>query len=149
MYSVRRHPAPEHPASYFLKYTQPPITPASKRGAPTPFYIQPEPSVMAAATVDTTAAWSEPAVDKAVFPDGYKTSGMHAPVYSWIQPYEKFPKTISGPTVWFADDFKNNPEKWTHAFTESEIAEIEAAADKFIHDGHPLIGMTKVSLTAY
>lgn len=100
---------------------------------------------MAAATVDTATAWSEPTVDKSLFPDGYKTSGMHAPVYSWVQPYEKFPKAITGPTVWTADEFKNNPEKWTYAFNESEIAEIEAAADKFIQDGHPLVGMTKVS----
>lgn len=83
-------------------------------------------------------------VNKAIFPDGYKTSGQHEPIYSLVKPYEKFPKEITGPTVWMASDFKNNPEKWTYTFTEDDIAEIEAAADRFLEEARPLTGITKV-----
>lgn len=82
--------------------------------------------------------------DKSIFPDGHKTSGQQEPEPLLVQPYEKFPKEITGPTVWKAEDFKNNPEKWTHAFTDDEVAEIGAAADKFIKQDHPLTGISKV-----
>ncbi|KAK6379911.1 hypothetical protein LTS17_005985 [Exophiala oligosperma] len=82
-------------------------------------------------------------VNKAIFPDGYKTSGQHEPIYSLVEPYEKFPREITGPTVWMASDFKNNPEKWTYTFTEDDIAEIEAAADRFLEEARPLTGITK------
>lgn len=84
-------------------------------------------------------------VDRNVFPDGIKTSGQHAPLYDQLRPYEDFPKEITGPTVWNADDYKNNPERWTHPFSEEEVAELSAAADKFIADGIPLTGISKVS----
>ncbi|KAK7521581.1 hypothetical protein IWZ03DRAFT_368957 [Phyllosticta citriasiana] len=82
-------------------------------------------------------------VDRNVFPDGIKTSGQHAPLYDLLRPYEDFPKEITGPTVWSADDYKNNPERWTHPFSEEEVAELGAAADKFIADGIPLTGISK------
>ncbi|KAI0474887.1 Clavaminate synthase-like protein [Xylariaceae sp. FL0804] len=82
-------------------------------------------------------------VNKAVFPDGYKTAGQHPPVPSRIQPYENFPKEITGPTVWNSADFKDKPETWTHAFTEEEVAEISEASDKFIEAKIPLTGITK------
>ncbi|KAH7006790.1 hypothetical protein EDB80DRAFT_644809 [Ilyonectria destructans] len=82
-------------------------------------------------------------VNKNIFPDGYKTSGQHEPVYSAIQPYDKFPKEITGPTVWQPHEYVNDPEKWTHAFTEEEVAEIEAAADAFTKSGLPLTAITK------
>ncbi|KAH8901338.1 Clavaminate synthase-like protein [Thozetella sp. PMI_491] len=81
--------------------------------------------------------------DKSIFPDGLKTSGQQEPVYELIQPYESFPKEITGPTVWKAADFNRNPEKWTHAFTENEIDEIGIAADKFIESKMPLTGISK------
>ena len=84
--------------------------------------------------------------DKSIFPDGFKTSGQNEPVYSVIQPYDNFPKQITGQTVWTADEYKNNTEKWTYIFSDEEVAEIEAAADKFIADDVPLIGITKVSI---
>ena len=99
---------------------------------------------MSPGLVDDSAAWLEPQVNKDIFPDGYKTTGQLDPIYSLIQPYEKFPKEITGPTVWKAEDYKNSPEKWTHVFTADEIAELGAAADAFIQTGHPLTGMTKV-----
>lgn len=82
-------------------------------------------------------------VSKAIFPDGLKTSGQHNPDYSLIRPYAEFPKEITGPTVWKAEDYCNNPERWTHAFSEEEIAELGEAADQFIASGTPLTGMTK------
>lgn len=102
---------------------------------------------MAPGLVENNAAWIKPpTVNKNIFPDGYKTSGQQEPIYSCIQPYESFPKEITGPTVWKAEDYKNNPEKWTYAFTNEDIAEIEEATDKFIDSGIPLTGITKVRL---
>lgn len=96
--------------------------------------------------VDGTSSWVAPGkVNKDIFPDGFKTSGQHEPLYSCIQPYDKFPKEITGPTAWKAEDYSGNPERWTHSFTEEEIAEIGGAADDFIQSGVPLTGITKVS----
>lgn len=81
---------------------------------------------------------------KSIFPDGIKTSGQHPPQYDQLQSYSSFPKEITGPTVWTAKDYTNNPERWTHHFTEEEIAEMSDAADTFIAAGTPLTGMTKV-----
>lgn len=80
---------------------------------------------------------------KSIYPDGIKTSGQHAPIPSQIKPYSAFPKTITGPTVWKASDYKNNPERWTHVFSDAENAEIGAAADKFLASGTPLTGISK------
>lgn len=82
-------------------------------------------------------------VSKAIFPDGYKTSGQHGPIASLVRPYEDFPKEITGQTVWKAEDYRNNPERWTHVFSEDEIAELGAAADAFIASGTLLTGITK------
>lgn len=82
-------------------------------------------------------------VSKSVFPDGLKTSGQHPPNYKLIRPYEDFPNEISGPTVWKAEDYRNNPERWTHVFSDEEIAELGAAADGFIASKTPLTGMKK------
>lgn len=86
---------------------------------------------------------SNHAVSKAIFPDGLKTSGQHNPDYSLIRPFADFPKQITGPTVWKAEDYRNNPERWTHGFSDVEIAELGEAADRFIASGTPLTGMTK------
>lgn len=98
---------------------------------------------MAPGLIETPAAWTDP-VDKAIFPDGLKTSGQQSPLYSLIQPYEKFPKEVTGPTVWKAEEFRDNPEKWVHAFTPDEVAEIGAATDNYIDKGLLLTGITKV-----
>ena len=81
---------------------------------------------------------------KAVFPDGIRTSGQLDPIYDVLQPYEAFPKRITGPTVWRPEDYQNNPEKWVHRFTPEEIEELSAASDKFIEDGIPLTGISQV-----
>jgi len=72
------------------------------------------------------------------------TSGQHEPLYDQLAPYSEFPKEIRGPTVWKAEDYTNNPERWTHPFSQEEIAELGAAADSFIASGKDLTGITKV-----
>lgn len=83
-------------------------------------------------------------VDITKFPDGLKTSGQHPPVYSQVRAYSEFPKVHGGPTVWKAEDYRQNPELWTHQFTESEIHELGTAADIFIEKDLPLTGISKV-----
>lgn len=79
-----------------------------------------------------------------IFPDGIKTSGQHDPIPELVKPYSEFPKEITGVTAWNAEEYKNNPETWTHPFSEDEIAEISQAADDFIASDTPLTGITKV-----
>lgn len=80
-----------------------------------------------------------------VFPDGIRTSGQHAPLYEVLRPYTEFPKEITGSTVWKAEDYINNPERWVHAFTDEEIEELSQATDAFTASGLPLTGISKVS----
>ncbi|KZF24353.1 Clavaminate synthase-like protein [Xylona heveae TC161] len=77
------------------------------------------------------------------FPDGIKTSGQHAPLYDLLRPYEQFPKHITGPTVWKAEDYKDQPGRWTHRFTPEQIEELSDAADAFLANGLPLTGISK------
>lgn len=79
-----------------------------------------------------------------VFPDGFKTSGQHPPIYSLVRSYADFPKTLTGPTVWKAEDYRENPELWTHHFTAEDIVEISDAADQFTQTGTSLTGISKV-----
>ena len=79
-----------------------------------------------------------------LFPDGIRTSGQHAPLYDALKPYEDFPKEVSGATVWKKEDYENNPERWTHHFTEEEIQELGETADAFIRSDTPLTGIAKV-----
>lgn len=83
-------------------------------------------------------------VDRKIYPDGIKTSGQHPPIPHAIRPYSEFPKHISGPTVWQAEDYQNNPERWVHHFSQDEIKELGAVADKFIADKIPLTGISQV-----
>jgi len=88
---------------------------------------------------------SQKSVDRKIFPDGIKTSGQHPPLLDHIKPYSSFPKEITGETVWKAEDYKDSPERWVHVFNDEEIAELSAAADKFLADKTPLTGISKVS----
>ncbi|KAF2177925.1 Clavaminate synthase-like protein [Zopfia rhizophila CBS 207.26] len=90
-----------------------------------------------------TLSFSNHKAPKTIYPDGIKTSGQHPPLYDQLHPYSDFPKEITGPTVWKAEDYKNNPERWTHPFSAEEIEEISAATDKFIAGGIPLTGISK------
>jgi len=90
---------------------------------------------------------AQKAVDRKIFPDGIKTSGQHPPLYDLLRPYSDFPKQLAGETVWKAEDYANNPERWVHVFTEEEVTELRGAADKFLADKIPLTGISKVSST--
>jgi hypothetical protein len=81
---------------------------------------------------------------KQIFPDGIKTSGQFDPEYNQIKPYDEFPVTIKGPTVWEAGDYAKNPEQWTHHFSAEEVKEMSDAADAFIASDTPLTGISKV-----
>ncbi|KAJ6141581.1 Taurine catabolism dioxygenase TauD/TfdA [Penicillium chermesinum] len=78
-----------------------------------------------------------------IFPDGLKTTGQHEPLYDHIVPFERFPKEITGKTVWRPEDYRDQPEKWTHRFTPEQIAELSAAADAFLASKTPLTGISK------
>ncbi|KAL4904208.1 hypothetical protein BDW74DRAFT_155255 [Aspergillus multicolor] len=93
--------------------------------------------------MSSTITTSETSVPLSLFPDGLKTSGQHEPDWSLLRPYEDFPEQMVGPTVWDASEYRDNPEKWTHSFTDEENTEIGAAADAFIASGTPLTGITK------
>lgn len=79
-----------------------------------------------------------------IFPDGIRTSGQHPPLYDQLRPYSEFPKEIVGPTVWNKEDYDGHPERWTHLFSEEEIAELGKAADDFIVSQTILTGIRKV-----
>ncbi|EAW11248.1 TauD/TfdA family dioxygenase [Aspergillus clavatus NRRL 1] len=84
-----------------------------------------------------------PSVPFDVFPDGLKTTGQHPPLYDHIHPFDKFPKQISGPTLWTAEEYRDHPEKWTHRFTADELDELSRTADEFIQNKIPLTGISK------
>lgn len=86
---------------------------------------------------------------KSAFPDGIKTSGQHPPVYGLLHSYPNFPREITGPTVWKAEDYVGHPERWTHPFTDVELAELSDAADRFLASGTSLTGISKVRQKAY
>lgn len=112
-----------------------------------PLHVLRRPTKMAPRLISTlpqqTSRTKEPVL-KSIFPDGIKTSGQHPPIYEDIKPYDAFPSDISGPTLWNADDYKNNPERWTHPLAETEIEEFSKAADDFRAAGIPLTGIAKV-----
>ncbi|KAH8427487.1 TauD/TfdA family dioxygenase [Aspergillus melleus] len=89
------------------------------------------------------AALAQTPVPVDIFPDGLKTTGQHPPLADHIHPFDKFPKEISGPTLWKAEDYRDQPEKWTHRFTDEEIAELSGSADAFLQSKIPLTGISK------
>lgn len=84
------------------------------------------------------------AAPRDTFPDGIRTSGQHPPLYNVLKPYSEFAKEISGPTVWSAEEYVNNPERWVHRFTADEIEELGETTDRFLASGVPLTGISKV-----
>lgn len=84
-----------------------------------------------------------------IFPDGIRTSGQHEPLYDLLRPYEDFPKQITGPTVWTTEQYRTNPETWTHRFTEEELNELSATADEFIKSETPRTGISQVCFTGF
>ncbi|OQE14403.1 hypothetical protein PENFLA_c038G07106 [Penicillium flavigenum] len=84
-------------------------------------------------------------ISRDIFPDGLKTTGQHPPLYDHITPFENFPKQITGPTVWKAEEYRENPEKWTHVFTQDQIDELSSASDAFLASKTPLTGISKTN----
>ena len=93
---------------------------------------------------DATVPSSKFQVSRAIFPDGIKTSGQHPPNYDEVKDYAEFPDKIEGPTLWTAEDYKDNRERWVHVFSEEETEEMSTAAEAFKASGTPLTGITKV-----
>lgn len=73
------------------------------------------------------------------------TSGQHEPDFASIPPFSEFPEELTGPTVWAAEDYRNNPERWVRQWSDDEIAEIETATDAFLGAGYPLTKIKKVA----
>lgn len=84
-------------------------------------------------------------VDRNFFPDGLRTSGQHPPIESQLKPFEDFPKKIEGHSIWTPEHMINNPNKWIHKWTLSELTDLERAVDGFITSGTPLTAISKVS----
>ncbi|KAL6249719.1 hypothetical protein RBB50_003574 [Rhinocladiella similis] len=103
------------------------------------------PTAIDSSTLPTSTPVKAPShqseIDRSVFPDGFKTSGQHPPLYDKLYPYSSFPKQISGPTVWSAEEYASHPEQWTHIFSPAEIAELSSAADAFLAQKLPLTGI--------
>lgn len=93
------------------------------------------------------AAPSQKPIDLKIFPDGIKTSGQHPPLLEHLKPYSEFPQEITGGSVWKAEDYADNPERWVHHFSEEEIAELSAVSDQFLSNKTPLTGISRVGLT--
>jgi hypothetical protein len=100
-------------------------------------------------TLPTPPHQLKTSIDQNLFPDGLKTTGQHPPIYEALQPFENFPKEITGPTVWKAEEYRDQPEKWTHRFTNAEVEELSTTADGFIAAGIPLTGISKVQYALY
>ncbi|KKY20757.1 putative taurine catabolism dioxygenase [Phaeomoniella chlamydospora] len=88
-------------------------------------------------------AYSNNEAPRSIFPDGIKTSGQQPPLYDLLKPYSEFPKEITGQTVWKAEDYRNNPERWTHVLSEAEVEELSKSADEFIAADIPLTGISQ------
>jgi hypothetical protein len=73
------------------------------------------------------------------------TAGQLEPVGDLIQPYENFPKKISGPTVWAADEFRSRPDLWQREWTPELIAQLERAFEEFEASGKTLPEINRVS----
>lgn len=99
-------------------------------------------SVQTDNSINFTAIKSQ--ASRSIFPDGIKTSGQHPPNYDELKGYHEFPESVDGPTLWKAEDYRDNPERWVHRFSEDEIEEMSTAADDFKASGTPLTGITKV-----
>jgi hypothetical protein len=74
-----------------------------------------------------------------------RTAGQHEPVPELIQPYSAFPKKVTGPTVWQAEEFRAQPERWQRKWTLELIQDLEDAYAAFEKSGKPITAITKVS----
>ena len=72
------------------------------------------------------------------------TAGQLEPLPELIAPYEEFPRKITGPTVWLADEFREKPDLWQRTWTPDLIAQLERAFDAFKASGKTLPEINKV-----
>jgi hypothetical protein len=77
------------------------------------------------------------------------TQGQHDVLFDLVQPYEHFPKQITGSTVWRAEDFRAEPERWQKRWSEEHVRELEEAYEAFERTGLPLTAITRVRHTRY
>ncbi|KAF2198975.1 taurine catabolism dioxygenase TauD [Delitschia confertaspora ATCC 74209] len=117
------------------------MAPALTTSLPQPPHLLSNPDTF----LHPTSSFPNHAAPKSIYPDGIKTSGQHPPLYDLLRPYYDFPKEITGPTVWNAEEYRNNPERWTHPFSAEEIEELSTAADNFLAAQIPLTGITKTN----
>lgn len=94
--------------------------------------------------ISNTFPTTKAQVPGAIFPDGLRTSGQHPPNYEELKGYGDYPESIEGPTLWKTKDYRDNPERWVHRFSETEIEEMSIAADNFKASETPLTGIMKV-----
>jgi hypothetical protein len=74
------------------------------------------------------------------------SAGQTEPVAELIQPFSKFPVQVTGPTVWKAEDYRQNPELWQKTWSAEQISDLETAFEAFEKSGKPLTAISKVSL---
>ncbi|KAK4686742.1 hypothetical protein P7C73_g3388, partial [Tremellales sp. Uapishka_1] len=63
------------------------------------------------------------------------SAGQTEPLAELIQPYNKFPKQVTGPTVWKREDFVDNPDQWKYTWTSEQIAALDGAYESFQKSG--------------
>lgn len=73
----------------------------------------------------------------------HERHSQHGQLPETVQPYENYPKYLSGPKVWHRDDYQNNPGRWIHDWTSSEIRQIETAVRAFQSTGLALTAISK------
>ena len=83
-------------------------------------------------------------IDRKVFPDGLRTSGQHPPIENQLVHFEGFPRKINGSTVWKAQEMADDPQRWVHQWTETELQQLLGAVESFIDSGVPLTEISKV-----
>lgn len=73
-----------------------------------------------------------------------RSQGQHDVLFDLVRPYGDFPREVSGPTVWRAEEFRERPGLWTKAWSEEHIKELEQAYDQFVQQDLPITLITKV-----
>ena len=74
-----------------------------------------------------------------------RTQGQHDVLQHLVPPYSQFPKRVDGPTVWNADEFRAQPERWQKRWSAEHIRELDEAYEGFKRSGLPITAITRVS----
>jgi hypothetical protein len=72
------------------------------------------------------------------------TQGQKDVSFDLVQPYSSFPRKVVGPTVWQAQEFRDDPERWQHQWSSDQIQDLEQAYESFRVSGKPLTSVSKV-----